>query len=289
MKIYIPFFYSEKIKRPKKKFFLSTVLGEDFFILLLAFIYNSTHFWQNAIGLFFLQISFWCIYELGYIENDIIGDKFEDHAVLSDNYSSYKYKFSFWQAWLWSLALSAIGIITVKDIGINSNYLNLALFSANQHLIELASSCLLWMVSLLVLRFVFYVYNQINKQSRIWFYSLLQAFRYCIYLVLFTTNTIGLILLVTKVITRSIQYILYRYIGGSSSKWPADFPRYFYCLLIFMLIVCITAANERNVFLILNYQVLAIAIFCIARGYKQFRRVFSQFACISQDGSNRII
>jgi len=78
VKFYIPLLYSEKVKRPEKKFFLLTVLGEDFLILLLSFTFTSSHPLTNALGLFFLQISFWCIYEIGYIENDIIGEKFED-------------------------------------------------------------------------------------------------------------------------------------------------------------------------------------------------------------------
>ena len=287
MKTYIPFFYSENIKRPNKKFILHTVLGEDLIILLLAFIYSSTYFWQNAISLFLLQISFWCIYELGYIENDLVGEKFEDKAVLSDNYSSRKYTFSWWQPWLWSFILSALGIITIKSIDINNDYLTFLPFVSNNQFL-LAEKYLLWIAFLVALRAIFYIYNHLNKQSRIWLYSLLQAFRYCGYLVLFTTNIIGLMLLISKILTRTMQYILYRYMGGKSSNWPADFPRYFFCLTIFLLLVCIIAANERNVFLILNYQVMAIALFCIARGCKQFYKVFSQFVPVSKDGSNRI-
>ena len=83
MKIYLPLLYSEKVKRPDKRYFLNNILGEDYIILLLSFAYSSSHFLSNAVGLFFLQIAFWCIYELGYIENDVVGEKFEDKAILS--------------------------------------------------------------------------------------------------------------------------------------------------------------------------------------------------------------
>ncbi len=290
MKTYTPLLYSEKIKRPNRKYFLNNIIGEDFLILLLAFTYHSIHPWSNGLGLFFLQISFWCIYELGYIENDIIGDKFEDTAILSDNYTSFKYTFPLWQPWVWSLFLSAIGtIILAPDLVIaNQLIIPIAFSERNYQLLKISEGFLFWFVFLLFLRFLFHIYNHLNKQSRVWFYLLLQACRYCGYLVLLTTNTIGAILLVSSVLTRSIQYVLYRYLGGKSNSWPMDFPRYFFCLLIFLLLMGTLAANDRDLFLILNYQVLLISVFCWARGYKQFYKVFSQFLHVSKDGSNQV-
>jgi hypothetical protein len=136
---------------------------------------------------------------------------------------------------------------------------------------------------------LFHIYNQLNKQSRVWFYLLLQACRYCGYLVLLTTNTVGLILLVSKILIRSMQYILYRYMGGKNSDWPTNFPRYFFYLLIYLLILSAMAANEREISLLFNYQVLAIIIFCLVRGSKHFQKVFSQFVHVSKDSSNQII
>ncbi len=290
MKFYIPLLYSEKIKRPDKKYFLNNILGEDFLILLLSFVYHSNHPWSNAIGLFLLQISFWCIYELGYIENDIIGEKFEDKAILSYNYNSDKYSFRLWQAWVWSLGLSAIGTIFLgKDIVVNRQLIDLIPFSENNYeLFQLGEGLLFWLSFLLVLRVLFHIYNHLNKQSRVWFYLLLQACRYCGYLVLLTTNTIGLIFLVSTVLTRSIQYILYRYMGGESTSWPMDFPRYFFCLLIYLVLMATLAANNRNLFLLVNEQVLVISVFCLARGCKHFYRVFSQLLHVSKDGSNQV-
>lgn len=71
VKIYIPLLYSEKIKRPDKRYFLNNIIGEDFIILWLSFAYSSSHLWFNSISIFLLLIAFWCVYELGYIENDI--------------------------------------------------------------------------------------------------------------------------------------------------------------------------------------------------------------------------
>ena len=280
MKFYIPFLYSVKVKKPNKNYFLRNIIGEDFIILLLAFAYDSIHFWQTAIILFLLQISFWCVYELGYIENDTIGKKFEDKAILSRNYGSYEYS-PLWQPWIWSFILSAIAIFiyfnTEDIINLNSDRLH-----------YLTKNYLLWITFLILLRSIFYVYNHINKQSRVWFYLLLQTCRYCGYLILFTVNTVGLMLLISKTATRSIQYILYRYTGGNSDSWPINFPRYFFYLLIFILLTGVVAINERDVSLILNYQLLIIAIFCFARGYKHFYKVFLQFVSVKKDGSNHI-
>jgi hypothetical protein len=290
VKIYLPFLYSEKIKRPNKNFFLLSILGEDFLILLLAFSFVSYHPWTNVLGLFLLQTSFWCVYELGYIENDILGEKFEDKAVLSYNYNSYKYSFQLWQPWSWAVILSILGIVVLhQEIAIEGIHLSTAIFgNYHREIFQLSESFLYWMAFLLVLRLLFHIYNQLNKQSRVWFYFLLQACRYCGYLVLLTTSTVGLVLLISKILIRSIQYTLYRYLGGKNGDWPMDFPRYFFYLLIYLLILSALAANERNISLVFNYQVFAIITFCLLRGSKHFLKVFSQFVHVSKDSSNRI-
>ena len=291
MKIYIPLLYSEKVKRPDKKYFLLTILGEDFIILLLAFNFLGSNFLLNSIGLFLLQISFWCVYEIGYIENDIIGDKFEDKAVLSYNYSSYEYSFRLWQPWVWAFALSIFGIAFLsQDIALSGVQAAADLLQGyDLEVLYLSRNLIYWIGFLLTLRFLFHIYNHINKQSRVWFYLLLQACRYCGYLVLLTTNTVGLVLLLSKILTRSIQYVLYRYMGGKNSDWPMYFPRYFFCLLIYILILGAIAANERNVSLVFNYQVLAIVAFCLIRGCKHFQKVLFQFVHVSKDSSNRVV
>ncbi|MEL6927880.1 MAG: hypothetical protein AAFO95_04510 [Cyanobacteria bacterium J06600_6] len=270
-------------------------MGEDFLVLLLAFTFLSSHLLQNAIGLFLLQISFWCIYEIGYIENDIIGEKFEDKAVLSYNYNSYHYSFQLWQPWVWAAILSALGIailsqdLAIEGANISSELFNQYDFQYSFQMFQISRGLIYWFSFLLALRFLFHIYNHINKQSRVWFYLLLQSCRYCGYLVLLTTNTVGLVLLVSKVIIRSVQYVLYRYMGGKGSDWPMSFPRYFFYLLIYLFILGAIALNERNIALVFNYQVLAIIGFCLIRGAKHFQKVFFQLNHVRKDSSNRVI
>lgn len=288
MKIYLPLLYSERIKRPNKKYFLRTILCEDFLILLLSFAYHSIYFWQTSITLFLLQISFWCIYELGYIENDIIGEKFEDEPVLSCNYNSNKYSLYSWQPWAWSFILSTISIFFIQRLDINRT-INLIPFTQNSNwLVNIIESCFSWMAFLVILKLIFSIYNHLNKQSRVWFYSLLQVCRYCGYLILFTVNTIGLMLLISIAMSRWIQYIVYRYVLGKGIKLPMYFPRYFFCFIIFILLTAIIAINERDLSLVLNYQLFAISGFCFVRGYKHFKKVFSEFILVSKNGSNYI-
>ncbi|MGD1921905.1 MAG: hypothetical protein ACFCAD_25250 [Pleurocapsa sp.] len=268
---------------------MNNIVGEDFIIILLSFAFSSFHFLSNAAGLFFLQMAFWCIYELGYIENDVIGEKFEDKAILSYNYKSYEISFGFWQPWLWSLILSVLGIVFLSQGRISENaYLSLLASQHSDNLLWFSKELLYWMAFLIILRFIFRTYNYINKQSRIWLYLVLQTCRYCGFLVIVSTNTVGLMFLLSSVLTRSIQYILYRYLGGKNSSWPMDFPRYFFCLLIYIVLVGILAANDRNLALLLNPQVLLISAFCLLRGSKHFYKVFSQFLPVSEDGSNQI-
>lgn len=289
MKFYIPLLYSEKVKRPDRKYFLNNIIGEDYIIILLSFAYSSSLAWSNIAGLFLLQMAFWCIYELGYIENDVIGEKFEDKAILSYNYKSYEISFGSWQPWLWSLCLSIPGIILlIKDKTSEILALDFMPNASSRNLFLVSQELIYWLIFLLILRILFFIYNHVNKQSRIWLYLPLQTCRYCGFLVVVSTNIIGLMFALSSVLTRSIQYILYRYLGGKNSSWPMDFPRYFFCFLIFIILTGVIAANDRNLALILNPHVLFIFIFCLLRGSKHFYNVFTQFIPVSKDGSNQI-
>lgn len=220
----------------------------------------------------------------------LIGDKYEDKAVLSHNYKSGEYSFELWQPWLWSLGLSILGIVALEKNKIDEFYSSeVPSFNGYEHIfLNISEKLIYWVIFLLVLRGIFYIYNHINKQSRVWFYLLLQTFRYCGFLVITTTNTVGLMLLVSYILTRSIQYILYRYLGGKDNSWPMDFPRYFFCLLIYIILIGIIAINNRDLSLIFNFQVLLICGFCFFRGSKGFNNVFSNFLPVSQDGSNGV-
>ena len=102
------------------------------------------------------------------------------------------------------------------------------------------------------------------------------------------TNISGLMLLLSSILTRSIQYILYRYLGGKNSSWPMDFPRYFFCLLIYLMLVGVLALNDRDLSILFNPQVLLISAFCLLRGSKHFYKVCTQFLSVSEDGSNQV-
>ena len=187
------------------------------------------------------------------------------------------------------MGLSALGILTLaKDKAATALPFN---FLPNQYSIDplwVSQELAYWIIFLVALRILFYIYNYINKQSRVWLYFLLQAFRYCGFLIVLPANIAGLVLLLSSILTRSIQYTLYRYLGGKSGSWPMDFPRYFFCLLIYLVILGAIAANDRNLSTIFNPQVLLISAFCLLRGCKHFYRVCAQFLPVSEDGSSQI-
>ena len=53
----------------------------------------------------------WCIYEIGYIENDLVAEKFEVNPILPSTYLQYKQQINFWQFLAYSLILAILGII----------------------------------------------------------------------------------------------------------------------------------------------------------------------------------
>ena len=204
--IYLPFYYLEAIKRPGKKYLIKTIMGDDLFILLLCFDWLPKNHLVSGIGLFFILISFWCIYEVGYMENDLVAEKFEANPIISAAYLPYKPYIQWWQPWLWSLGLAIIGIYLLKK---NEIYHVLPKF-----LDSLGS----WIVFLLIMRILFWMYNHLNKQTRTWFYLILQTCRYFGFCIIVKTTTTGAFFIVSNIISRLIPYIVYRYRGGKSDS-----------------------------------------------------------------------
>jgi hypothetical protein len=275
--IYLPFLYLEKAKRPGSKYILKVILGDDLIIFILAFnwlvVFPPL---EKIISLILLLFSFWCIYESGYLENDLIAEKFEASPVLSETYQNYKNLIQWWHPWLWGLTFAILGICLLQ------------FYPSVNHLIKFNGKKILleWFVFLVVVKSLFSVYNHLNKASRIWFYLLLQIVRYFGFMLVFSTNVIGTILLVSQTLSRWIPYAIYRYAGGKKDNWPTEFPRHSLRLAIYLFLLITLAFGTPNLFMLREPQALVITVFCLLRASTQLKRMLMQFKPIWQDNYN---
>ncbi len=287
--VYLPFFYLEKVKRHGENYTLRVIFWDDLPVLLLAFAWQANHLLLQGFSILFLLVSFWCVYELGYYENDRVAEKYENQPKLAITYNLYRQMMNSWYPWFWSLVFGVIGVALLeKARGVSflfeSQLLKTSVSLLNPGLLPY----LYWAVFLLLLRLCFWVYNHLNKSTRTWLYLLLQSFRYYGFLAVTSTNIIGTSLLSSHILSRSILYVVYRYSGGSADNWPKQVPEKLLRWLVFIFLLSAIAFGLENLALWQSWQTWAIMAWCLIQGQGQVRRMLFQVKPIVKDGSNHV-
>ncbi len=278
--VYIPFLYLETVKRPGANYFLKVILLDNFFVLILALSWVSSQPIFHAISMLFLMLSFWCIYELGYVENDVIAEKFEKKPTLSEAYQRYKKRINVWEPWLWAIILSIPGIIILESTKVISSNISIATAVTLLDLNTVLTKVALWIGFLVVTRASFFIYNYVDKETRTWIYLILQAYKYFGFLIVTQTNAIGAMLFATKVISPWTSYFIYRFV---KSGWAEKLPMDEFRTLLFGLLIISVSLGTQNAAILANWQTLAIFIFFVYRGRNQFWKTIRQVRLISQD------
>jgi nitrogen fixation-related uncharacterized protein len=85
-RIYVPGQYLTHVKRPGQRYILRGIFLEDFALWVLCSILHAPSPVTHVIGLLALLISFWAIYEGGYVDNDRVAHRHEKDPKLSDNF-----------------------------------------------------------------------------------------------------------------------------------------------------------------------------------------------------------
>jgi len=287
--IYFPFSYLEKVKRSGENYTLRVIMWDDLPILLFAFAWQVSNSLLQAVSILFLLISFWCVYELGYYENDLVAEKYEEQPKLAKTYYEYKSMMSSFFPWFWSFVFGTIGVTLLeKAQGVrylfNGSGLEMQIVAIDPVLLI----GIYWTGFLLLTRLCFWIYNNLNKHTRTWLYILLQSFRYYGFVVVTTINPIGTSILSSNILARSILYIVYRYSGGNSQDWPQQLPEKVLRCLIFIFILGGFSLSTQDFNLWQNWQTWTIILWCILQGKGQFIRMISGVKLVSEDGSNHL-
>ncbi|MEC4814745.1 MAG: haloacid dehalogenase-like hydrolase [Scytonema sp. PMC 1069.18] len=269
---YIPFFYLEKVKRPGKKTLKNIIFKNHFVSLLLALSWLSPVPILHAPGIAFLLLSFWCIYEIGYYENDRVAEKFEQKPVLSEIYQKYKSKMSQWQPWVWAMILSILGIFFIEASQIDiwkSNHLAISQMFVSLNIRELLTQLFLWLSVLVSTRLIYIAYNYLDEKTRIWIYPILQFCKFFGFLVVTATNFVGVALLFAQLLVEWIPYTIYRCGGERHSFKEQTFRLFVYTFL------CMTIAlGIRDVSILMNPQFFTIFAWCLLRSRPELTTLF---------------
>jgi hypothetical protein len=213
--LYLPGQYLTQVKRPGERYITRGILQEDFALWVLSSIMLTAHPVRHFVGLLFLLLSFWAIYECGYVDNDSVGVRLEHDPKLSSAFRDGLAVTPRWLPWIWALASGAIGVGILRGLGREA----LAGFG-------------IWGAVLVATYGAFALYNRFDKTTRIWLYSGLQMARSAAFVALVPINLIGAIAIGAHVLAKWVPYYIYRAAG---KVWP-DAPHFMTRLLFFVVL-----------------------------------------------------
>jgi hypothetical protein len=193
--VYVPFSYTQLYKRSDQRYVYHIILGRDLLVWIAAtFTVSKAPLGMHLVGLVLLLISLWCVYEIGYLENDRVAERYEADPVLPDRpLPGARFALA---AWVWGLLVGVAGAAFVRPD-------------------EVPLAVLSWIGVLIGLRVGFGIYNNLDKGTRPVLYVGLQAVRLLAPLALVSVSVPGLVGMLILIWSRSMLYAVYRVMAGS--------------------------------------------------------------------------
>ncbi len=259
--VYLPGQYITHVKRPGERYIVRGILQEDFSFWVLSSVALAANPFAHVAGLIFLLISFWTVYELGYVDNDRVAHKFEMSPKLSEQFWSSPVATPTWQPWGWSLlsAVCAIGLINQP---------------ASYNPIQLIQ----WLVLLLGTYGWFWLYNRYDKATRIWMFTGLQFARSAAFLAVVPCMEIGVAAVGAHILARWVPYFFYR---SGAKNWPGGPSQLI--RLLFFLVLALLLAVVVDLSIIANWTTAAILGWCMYRARHELRDVIQKAGRIDQE------
>ncbi len=270
---YLPLRYLECVKRPGQRYIRWMIVEIQLVTLILAYSWLAPMPLLHIAGIVLLLISFWCVYETGYYENDLVAEAYEEKPALSPAYQQNQFRMSPYQPWLVAALLAFPGVVLTQVSYILSWDLSggsAALaeqFSLNHAGITYAG----WMGLLICTRLLFAAYNYLDEHTRVWIFPCLQVLKYFIFAVVARTSFAGAALLTAQVFSDWIPYLVYR-CGGQRK----NFPEHLFKTTIFLFVLAAGLLAERQTEIFWNWQTLAIFAWLLLHSKNQLAEVIKR-------------
>jgi phosphoserine phosphatase len=239
---YVPLRYLSRIKRGKCGA-VKTIVIEDFAHWLLATLPAVLLSPARICGLGCLFLSFWAIYEYGYIENDMVALERESDPHLSQQARLFHFSSVRLWPWLYAALFGVLGVALLRHSGPRQFGLGL----------------IAWGCVLAATRSVFRVYNLCDKDTRVWIYPVLQLLRTFAFVVVAPINLAGAGACLAMALARSESYRTYRYVRSFGISEYPEMPLRMMRLWIFILglgIVRLVGSMDRQFWIIAGVIVL---------------------------------
>ena len=196
-RIYLPGDYLAYVKRPRVPGVLRLLVTDDLLWWLLVSVTAHAPGLSYLTGIELLFFSFWSVYEIGYWENDVCGLRFEADPVVALEFEDFVATHFERRAWVWAILLGAAGLAALGPE---------MLFQAGPK----------WLGFLLLLRLLYYLYNRIDKPTRIWLYLPLQCCRSLALAAVVPLGVVGILAGLAQILARWQGYAAYRRTKGAT-------------------------------------------------------------------------
>jgi hypothetical protein len=214
--VYLPFEYLSRVKRPGSRYVWTSIIQEDYAFWILASLGAGIAFGLHAGGLALLLISFWAVYETGYVDNDRIASRFEVDPKLSTAFSGHQVATPDLAPWIWASITGYLGLAVLAGSWLPS-----------------ITGMIAWASVLTATFLCFRVFNRIDKRSRIWLFGFLQMARISAFAAVLPISIMGAAGLAAHFVALWVPYLVYRLLPDKD--WP-EFPVFtmrLFCFVIF--------------------------------------------------------
>lgn len=245
--VYLPGQYLTHVKRPGARYIMRGILQEDFAFWVLSSVALAALPLLHVLGLLFLLVSFWAIYERGYVDNDLIAARYETNPKLSAAFRDAPVATPRLQPWIWAAVCGAVAIVLLR-------------WPATPVPLDFV----IWAAVLLVTHGWFALYNRFDKWTRVWMFAGLQFARSAAFVALVPIAPIGAAALSAHVLAKWVPYYLYR-LGGK--EWP-EAPFHLNRLLFFIVLALMLEVTQ-GFSALWNGTALALLVWNVFRARKE--------------------
>jgi hypothetical protein len=214
--VYLPGQYLDLIKRPRSGA-LKSVLVDDFPLWVLSSFPLALVSPWTVLGLAFLFVSFWAIYEAGYVENDQVAARCELEPQLTAEFRECDVSAIGPRPWIYAVCFGFLGVLSLHHASLP----DFCFFAAG------------WAFILAGTRLYYRMYNYADKQTRAWLYLGLQSLRVGAFAAVVPLNSVGALACVARAASRWQIYLMYRKVRASSGYDWTPLPERTIALALF--------------------------------------------------------
>lgn len=263
---YVPFLYTAKIKR-SPGFLIKQVFLEEMLIVFLMFAaLDAARALPVFLLIFLLFVSYMLVYEIGYAENDRVGELTEKRPKLSRAYFETPRFRMEPDAWIWAIGATVFAFACVPQDLRHAMVTRFGIAPETSMVLQVAALSAVWTAFLVLSRFIFWVFNHVPLAMRVFAYLPLHATKYFGLILFLPIHPAGVALGFAQIVRTWAMYAIRR-AGGDEHLIASQATRLCFLIMFSVVIFSVVKLSPQEAIL------LAVAFaFCLIRAIPEARR-----------------